>query len=102
MDQQTSFRFGSDKLGIGTAIGLGEGSIKGVLSPEAVEKINASAKIQLIDITGKLIQSKEVNVNNSQQIEEVRIPRSVSAGNYLLKVNGLGNNVSVTNKIVIQ
>jgi len=45
MDQQTSFRFGSDKLGIGTAIGLGEGSIKGVLSPEAVEKINASAHL---------------------------------------------------------
>jgi len=44
MDQQSSFRFGSDKLGIGTAIGLGEGSIKGVLSPEAVEKINASAR----------------------------------------------------------
>jgi len=58
--------------------------------------------LELIDITGKLIQSKEVNVNNSQQIEEVRIPRSVSAGNYLLRVNGLGNNVSVTNKIVIQ
>jgi hypothetical protein len=41
-------------------------------------------------------------VNNSQQIEEVRIPRSVSAGNYLLRVNGISNNVSVTNKIVIQ
>jgi hypothetical protein len=58
--------------------------------------------LELIDITGKLIQSKEVNVNNSQQIEEVRIPRSVSAGNYLLRVNGMSNNVSVTNKIVIQ
>jgi hypothetical protein len=58
--------------------------------------------VELIDITGKLIQSKEVNVNGSQQIEEVRIPRSVSAGNYLLKINGINNNISVSNKIVIQ
>jgi hypothetical protein len=58
--------------------------------------------VDLIDITGKLIQSKEVNVNGSMQIEEVRIPRSVSAGNYLLRVNGLKNNISVTNKIVIE
>jgi hypothetical protein len=58
--------------------------------------------VELIDITGKLIQSKEVNVNGSQQIEEVRIPRSVSAGNYLLRINGINNNISVSNKIVIQ
>ena len=58
--------------------------------------------VDLIDITGKLIQSSEVNVNGSQQIEEVRIPRSVSAGNYLLRVTGRNNNVSVSNKIVIE
>jgi len=58
--------------------------------------------VELIDITGKLIQSKEVNINNSQQVEEVRIPRSVSGGNYVLKVTGISNNVNITNKIVIQ
>jgi hypothetical protein len=35
-------------------------------------------------------------------IEEVRIPRSASGGNYLLKINGINNNVSVTNKLVVQ
>jgi hypothetical protein len=58
--------------------------------------------VELIDITGKLIQSKEINVRGSMHIEEVRIPRSVSGGNYLLKINGANNNVSFTNKLVVQ
>jgi len=58
--------------------------------------------VELIDITGKLIQSKEINVNGSMHIEEVRIPKSASGGNYLLKINGINNNVSVTNKLVVQ
>ena len=58
--------------------------------------------VELIDITGKLIQSKEININSSMHIEEVRIPRSVSGGNYLLKITGINNNVSVTNKLVVQ
>jgi hypothetical protein len=35
-------------------------------------------------------------------VEEIRIPGSVSGGSYLLKINGVNNNVSVTNKIVVQ
>ena len=58
--------------------------------------------VDLIDIAGKLIQSKEVNINSNMQVEEVRIPRSVAGGSYLLRVSGLNNNVNVTNKIVIQ
>ena len=58
--------------------------------------------VALIDITGKLIQSKEINVNSSRHIEEIRIPSSVSGGNYLLKINGVNNNVSFTNKLVVQ
>jgi len=56
----------------------------------------------LIDITGKMIQSKEINVRGSMHIEEVRIPRSVSGGSYLLKINGVNNTVSFTNKLVVQ
>lgn len=58
--------------------------------------------VELIDISGKLIQSKEVNINGNMQIEEVRLPKTLSGGNYLLKVTGVANNVSVTNKIVVQ
>ena len=41
MDQH-SFRYGQDILDIGTAVGLAEGRIEGTLSPETIEKINAS------------------------------------------------------------
>ena len=58
--------------------------------------------VELIDITGKMIQSKEINVRGSMHIEEVRIPRSVSGGSYLLKINGVNNTVSFTNKLVVQ
>ena len=58
--------------------------------------------VEFIDITGKIIQLKEINVRGSMHIEEVRIPSSVSGGNYLLKINGVNNNVSVTNKLVVQ
>jgi hypothetical protein len=58
--------------------------------------------VELIDIAGKLVQSKEVNINGSMQIEEVKIPKTLSGGSYLLKVTGMGNKVSFTNKIVVQ
>ncbi|HEX3167629.1 MAG TPA: T9SS type A sorting domain-containing protein [Chitinophagaceae bacterium] len=58
--------------------------------------------VDLIDVTGKLIQTKEVSINSGMHVEEIRIPRSISAGSYLLKVNGVNNNVSVTSKIIVQ
>ncbi|HVS95500.1 MAG TPA: histidine ammonia-lyase [Puia sp.] len=60
MYQQTSFRFGSDKLGVGAAIALGEGSLKGVLSSETVEKIDASER-HVSDIVSR--QSTVYGVN---------------------------------------
>jgi hypothetical protein len=58
--------------------------------------------VNLLDIAGKLIQSKEVNVNGNMHIEEVRIPQAVSRGSYLLRVTGLSNTVSTTSKLVVQ
>jgi hypothetical protein len=58
--------------------------------------------VDLVDIAGKLIQSKEININSNMQIEEIRIPRTLSGGSYLLKVTGTGNKVSFTNKLVVQ
>ena len=58
--------------------------------------------LDLLDVTGKLIQTKEVNIRNNMQIEEVRIPKTLSAGSYLLKITGVTNSVSFTNKIIVQ
>ena len=58
--------------------------------------------VNLLDIAGKLIQSKEVNVNSSMHIEEVRIPQAISRGSYLLRVTGVTNTVSITTKLAVQ
>ena len=58
--------------------------------------------LDLLDVTGKLIQTKEVNIRNNMQVEEVRIPKTLSAGSYLLKITGVTNSVSFTNKIIVQ
>ena len=58
--------------------------------------------VNLLDISGKLIQSKEVNVNGNMHIEDVRIPQAVSRGSYLLRVTGVSNTVSTTSKLVVQ
>jgi hypothetical protein len=59
-------------------------------------------QVDLIDIAGKLIQSREVNINGNMQVEEVRVPRTLSAGSYLLKITNNTSNLSVTNKLVVQ
>ncbi|HEV9035467.1 MAG TPA: histidine ammonia-lyase [Puia sp.] len=60
MDQQNSFHFGSDRLDIGRTIRLGEGKVQGSLSPEVVEKINASQR-HVTDIVSR--QSTVYGVN---------------------------------------
>ena len=78
------------------------------VTPNSVVKVSFAGQpagkyhVNLIDITGKLIQSSEVNINSNMQIEEVRIPRAISRGSYLLKVTGVANNLSVTSKLVVQ
>lgn len=78
------------------------------VTPNGVVKVSFANQpagkyhVNLLDITGKLIQSKEVNVNSSMHIEEVRIPQAVSRGSYLLRVTGITNTVSTTTKLAVQ
>lgn len=59
-------------------------------------------QIQLFDITGKMISAKEVTINNKVQVEEFRLPDLIAKGNYLVKVIGENNNVSLVNKLAVQ
>ncbi len=59
-------------------------------------------QIQLMDVTGKIISTRSVNVNNKVQVEEFRIPQKVASGNYLVKVSNETGSYSVVNKIVVQ
>lgn len=59
-------------------------------------------QVQVVDLAGKLISAREVNINNKVQIEEFRIAELTPGGSYLVKVTSATNNISVTNKIVVQ
>ncbi len=74
----------------------------GLVKISFAEQPAGKYKVELLDVSGRLIQSNQVNIGSNMQIEEVRIPRSLSGGSYLLKVTGMNNSVSVTNKLVVQ
>ncbi|HEY0058780.1 MAG TPA: T9SS type A sorting domain-containing protein [Flavisolibacter sp.] len=59
-------------------------------------------QVQLMDISGKVLKTQEVNINNKVQVEEFSLPKLVAAGNYLVKIQNQASKVSVTNKIVVQ
>ncbi len=59
-------------------------------------------QVQLVDLSGRVISTKEVNIGSSKQIEEFRLPEQVAKGNYLVKIFNDANKVSVTNKLVVQ
>jgi len=59
-------------------------------------------KVQLMDISGKIISTQDVTVTNKMQVEEFRMPKLIAAGNYMLKVTGEGNKVFNVEQVVIQ
>ena len=59
-------------------------------------------QVQLLDISGRLITSKEVTINGESQLEEFRFPELSIKGNYLIRVSSEVNKVNVTNKVVVQ
>jgi hypothetical protein len=59
-------------------------------------------RIQMMDISGKLVSEREVLVTSAMQIEEFRLPELVTKGSYMMKVVGETNKVSFTNKIIVQ
>jgi Secretion system C-terminal sorting domain len=59
-------------------------------------------QVQLLDLSGRLVSAKEVNINSVAQTEEFRFPDLSVKGNYLIRVTSEANKVNVTNKIVVQ
>jgi hypothetical protein len=59
-------------------------------------------QVQLMEISGKLISSKEYSVVNKTQVEEFRFPDLLSAGNYVIKILNDANTPVSVNKIVVQ
>lgn len=59
-------------------------------------------QLQLFDVSGKMISSKEVVVENKMQTEEFRLPSFITKGSYVVKVVGQTNNTTLTSQITVQ
>ena len=59
-------------------------------------------EIQLIDLTGKILQAQIITINSKTQIQELKLSSVIAKGNYLVKiVNGAGKIVSAE-KLIVQ
>lgn len=58
-------------------------------------------QVQLVDLSGRLISSQEVNINNKVQVSDFNVP-DVAKGSYLVKIASEVKKVSVTHKLVVQ
>ena len=59
-------------------------------------------QLQVLDMSGKVILSREVTVRNKMQIEELRLPSMLGKGNYLVKVISDANAVNTSAKLLVQ
>ena len=92
----------TDALGKGTISVYPNPVTNGYVRLQFSEQPAGKYQVQLLDISGRLISTKEVNVAGEAQIEEFRFPELSVKGNYLLRVTNEANKVNVTNKLVVQ
>lgn len=59
-------------------------------------------QVQFMDVSGKLINTQQLNISNRTQVEELRLPSLIASGNYVLKVINESNEVVSVNKLVVQ
>lgn len=59
-------------------------------------------QVQVLDISGKLLSSQAVNINNRLQVEQINLPSYIAKGNYLVRIVGQDNKVSNTTPIIVQ
>jgi hypothetical protein len=75
---------------------------EGVVRMSLTDQPAGRYQVQLLDLGGKIISSKEINVSSESQVEEFRFPELSVKGTYLLRVYSALNKVNVTNKVVVQ
>ena len=59
-------------------------------------------QLQFMDISGKVISSKSVTIANKVQVEQIKLPKLIAGGNYLVQVIGEGSKVVSVSKVVVQ
>jgi hypothetical protein len=59
-------------------------------------------QMQLIDLNGKVVSSRQVVIGSKSQVEEFRLPPVITAGSYLIKVTSEDGKVSMTGQVVVE
>ena len=59
-------------------------------------------QVQFMDMSGKLINSQSITINNKVQVEEYRLPSNIAKGNYLVQIVNEENKAVSLNKLVVQ
>ena len=55
-----------------------------------------------MDIAGKVMTTKSVNINSETQIEDFKLPDLIARGTYVLKIVDETNKVISVNNLVVQ
>jgi hypothetical protein len=63
---------------------------------------NGKYQVQVMDISGKLLSTQPVTINNKLQVEELRLPQYIAKGSYLVKVVNEENKAVGVNPIIVQ
>jgi len=67
---------------------------------QIAEKINTTAKLQLIDITGRTVYIENVTVTNGTLQKKVSISSMLSSGIYMVKI--IANDKSYLSKLIYE
>lgn len=59
-------------------------------------------QIQLLDVAGQIVSSKNIAINAKTQVEEFKLPDLLAHGSYMVKVISDANKLAGTSKIVVQ
>lgn len=77
-------------------------NLGGAMKVSFADQQSGNYNMQLLDMSGKLMGSKQVTIKNKMQVEEYALPELVAKGNYLLKIVNDQNKVISINKIIVQ
>ena len=59
-------------------------------------------ELQLIDLSGKMISTQSIILNNKTQVQEYKLPALLARGTYLLKIMNSSNRVMNTEKLIVE
>lgn len=59
-------------------------------------------QVQFMDVSGRMMSSKEISVSNKLQVEEFSLPELKVSGTYLVKITSVANKLSMVTKLVVQ